>query len=196
MFDLPNLSGSFQAQTFSFYRISVYIPKVCKLSSFKISLYYHKITACNLQVVEIQQNIYGYTEGACFRIFISFNFSPSIYVSDRHSKAQITNHSLRINLLYLTALWRSHFYLTLSKATWAFVITWHLLTFHIWIYRRSSIMIAHFILIHRCQPLRFFRNFYEFRAKVTVLLSTVYLLRIFDYCQPGTVPHLNIIVII
>ena len=123
-------------------------------------------------------------------------FRRALYVSDRHSKAQITNHSLRINLLYLTALWRSHFYLTLSKATWTFVITWHLLTFHIWIYRRSSIMIAHFILIHRCQPLRFFRNFYEFRAKVTVLLSTVYLLRIFDYCQPGTVPHLNIIVII
>jgi hypothetical protein len=50
--------------------------------------------------------------------------------------------------------------------------------------------------IHRCQPLRFFRIFYEFRAKVTVLRSTVYLLRISDYCQPGTVLHLNIIVII
>ena len=42
---------------------------------------------------------------------------------------------------------------------------------------------------HRCQPLRFFRNCYEFRAKITVL-------RISDYCRPGTVPHLNIIVII
>ena len=49
---------------------------------------------------------------------------------------------------------------------------------------------------HRCQPLRFFRNCYEFRAKITVLRSTVYLLRISDYCQPETVPHLNIIVII
>ena len=49
---------------------------------------------------------------------------------------------------------------------------------------------------HRCQPLRFFRNCYEFRAKITVLRSTVYLLRISDYCRPGTVPHLNIIVII
>jgi hypothetical protein len=27
--------------------------------------------------------------------------------------------------------------------------------------------------VHRCQPLRFFRNFYEFQAKVTVLRSTV-----------------------
>ena len=51
-------------------------------------------------------------------------------------------------------------------------------------------------VLHRCQPLQFFRNFYEFRAKITVLRSTVYLLRIFDYCRPGTVPHLNIIVII
>jgi hypothetical protein len=50
--------------------------------------------------------------------------------------------------------------------------------------------------LHRCQPLRFFRNCYEFRAKITVLRSTVYLLRISDYCRPGTVPHLNIIVII
>ena len=49
---------------------------------------------------------------------------------------------------------------------------------------------------HRCQPLRFFRNCYEFRAKITVLRSTVYLLRISDYCRPGTVLHLNIIVII
>ena len=49
---------------------------------------------------------------------------------------------------------------------------------------------------HRCQPLRFFRNCYEFRAKITVLRSTVYLLRISDYGRPGTVPHLNIIVII
>ena len=50
--------------------------------------------------------------------------------------------------------------------------------------------------IHRCQPLRFFRNCYEFRAKIMVLRSTVYLLRISDYCRPGTVAHLNIIVII
>jgi hypothetical protein len=50
--------------------------------------------------------------------------------------------------------------------------------------------------LHRCQPLRFFRNCYEFRAKITVLRSTVYLLRISDYCWPGTVLHLNIIVII
>jgi hypothetical protein len=49
---------------------------------------------------------------------------------------------------------------------------------------------------HRCQPLRFFCNCYEFRAKITVLRSTVYLLRISDYCRPGTVPHLNIIAII
>jgi hypothetical protein len=42
----------------------------------------------------------------------------------------------------------------------------------------------------------FFRNCYEFRAKITVLWSTVYLLRISDYCRPETVPHLNIIVII
>ena len=49
---------------------------------------------------------------------------------------------------------------------------------------------------HRCQPLRFLRNCYEFRAKITVLRSTVYLLRISDYCRPETVPHLNIIVII
>ena len=49
---------------------------------------------------------------------------------------------------------------------------------------------------HRCQPLRFFRNCYEFRAKITVLRSTVYLLRISDYCRPETFPHLNIIVII
>jgi hypothetical protein len=42
---------------------------------------------------------------------------------------------------------------------------------------------------------RFFRNSYEFRAKITVLRSTVYLLRISDYCRPETVPHLNIIVI-
>jgi hypothetical protein len=48
-------------------------------------------------------------------------------------------------------------------------------------------------VLHRCQPLRFFRNCYEFRAKITVLRSTVYLLRISDYCRPGTVPHLNII---
>ena len=48
----------------------------------------------------------------------------------------------------------------------------------------------------RCQPLRFFRNCYEFWAKITVLRSTVYLLQISDYCRPGTVPHLNIIVII
>ena len=47
-----------------------------------------------------------------------------------------------------------------------------------------------------CQPLRFFRNCYEFRVKITVLRSTVYLLQISDYCRPGTVPHLNIIVII
>jgi hypothetical protein len=40
---------------------------------------------------------------------------------------------------------------------------------------------------HRCQPLRFFRNCYEFRAKITVLRSTVYLLRISDYCRPETV---------
>jgi hypothetical protein len=33
-------------------------------------------------------------------------------------------------------------------------------------------------------------------AKITVLRSAVYLLRISDYCRPGTVPHLNIIVII
>ena len=39
-------------------------------------------------------------------------------------------------------------------------------------------------------------DFYEFQAKITVLWSTVYLLRISDYCRPGTVPHLNIIVII
>ena len=51
-------------------------------------------------------------------------------------------------------------------------------------------------LYHRCQPLRFFRNCYEFRANITVLRSTVCLLRISDYCRPGTVPHLNIIVII
>ena len=50
--------------------------------------------------------------------------------------------------------------------------------------------------LHRCQPLRFFHNCYEFRAKITVLRSTVYLLRISDYCRPRTVPHLNIIVII
>jgi hypothetical protein len=31
---------------------------------------------------------------------------------------------------------------------------------------------------HRCQPLRFFRICYKFRVKITVLLSTVYLLRI------------------
>ena len=42
--------------------------------------------------------------------------------------------------------------------------------------------------MHRCQPLRFFRNCYEFRAKITVLRSTVYLLRISDYCRPETVP--------
>jgi hypothetical protein len=48
--------------------------------------------------------------------------------------------------------------------------------------------------MHRSQPLRFFRNLYEFRAKITVLRSTVYLLRVSDYCRPGTVPHLNIIV--
>ena len=52
------------------------------------------------------------------------------------------------------------------------------------------------LLCHRCQPLPFFRNCYEFRANITVLRSTVYLLRISDYCRPGTVPHLNIIVII
>jgi hypothetical protein len=51
-------------------------------------------------------------------------------------------------------------------------------------------------MAHRCQALRFFRKCYEFRAKITVLRSTVYLLRISDYCRPGTVPHLNIIVII
>jgi hypothetical protein len=39
-------------------------------------------------------------------------------------------------------------------------------------------------------------DFYEFRAKITVLRSTVYLLRISNYCRPGTFPHLNIIVII
>jgi len=50
--------------------------------------------------------------------------------------------------------------------------------------------------VHTCQPLWFFRNCYEFWAKITVLWSTVYWLRIFDYCRPGTVPHLNIIVII
>ena len=49
---------------------------------------------------------------------------------------------------------------------------------------------------HRCQPLRFFRYCYEFWANITVLRSTVYLLRFSDYCLPGTVPHLNIIVII
>ena len=54
--------------------------------------------------------------------------------------------------------------------------------------RKSQIM-------HRCQPLRFFRNCYEFRAKITVLRSTVYLLRISDYCWPETVPHLNIVII-
>ena len=53
-----------------------------------------------------------------------------------------------------------------------------------------------FLQLHRYQPLRFFRNCYEFRVKITVLQSTVYLLRISDYCRPGTVPHLNIIVII
>jgi hypothetical protein len=52
------------------------------------------------------------------------------------------------------------------------------------------------VMTHRCQPLRFFRNFYEFQAKITVLRSTVYLLRISDYCRLGTVLHLNIIVII
>ena len=52
------------------------------------------------------------------------------------------------------------------------------------------------IHMHRCQPLRFFRNCYEFRARITVLRSTVYLLRISDYCWPETVPNLNIIVII
>ena len=46
------------------------------------------------------------------------------------------------------------------------------------------------------KPLRFFHNCYEFRAKITVLRSTVYLLWISDYCRPETVPHLNIIVII
>jgi hypothetical protein len=51
-------------------------------------------------------------------------------------------------------------------------------------------------ITHRCQPLWFFRNCYEFRAKITVLRSTVYLLRISDYCRPGTVPHLHIIMII
>jgi hypothetical protein len=50
--------------------------------------------------------------------------------------------------------------------------------------------------MHRCQPLRFFRNCYEFRAKITVLRSTVYLLRISDYCRPEIVPHLNIIEIV
>ena len=53
-----------------------------------------------------------------------------------------------------------------------------------------------FHLIHRCQSLRFFRNCYEFRTKITVLRSTVYLLQISDYCWPVTVPHLYIIVII
>ena len=42
--------------------------------------------------------------------------------------------------------------------------------------------------LHRCQPLRFFRNCYEFRAKITMLRSTVYLLRISDNCRPGTFP--------
>jgi hypothetical protein len=46
------------------------------------------------------------------------------------------------------------------------------------------------------QSLRYFRNCYEFQATIMVLRSTVYLLRISDYCRPGTVPHLNIIVII
>jgi hypothetical protein len=50
--------------------------------------------------------------------------------------------------------------------------------------------------VHRWQPLRFFRNCYKFRAKITVLRSTVYLLQISDYCRPGTVPHLNIVVIV
>jgi hypothetical protein len=36
----------------------------------------------------------------------------------------------------------------------------------------------------------------EFRVKITVLRSTVYLLQISDYCRPGTFIHLNIIVII
>jgi hypothetical protein len=45
--------------------------------------------------------------------------------------------------------------------------------------------------------LRFFRNCYEFRANITVLRSTVCFLRISDdYCRPGTVPHLNIIVFV
>jgi hypothetical protein len=39
-------------------------------------------------------------------------------------------------------------------------------------------------------------DFYEFRAKITVLQSTVYLLRISYYCRPVTFPHLNIIVVI
>jgi hypothetical protein len=36
----------------------------------------------------------------------------------------------------------------------------------------------------------------NFGPKLRLLRSTVYLLRISDYCRPGTVPHLNIIVII
>ena len=68
-------------------------------------------------------------------------------------------------------------------------------------FEMASRSVSHCIVLkieihHRCQPLRFFCNFYEFRAKITVLLSTVYLLRISDYCRPGTVPLLNIIVII
>jgi hypothetical protein len=43
-------------------------------------------------------------------------------------------------------------------------------------------------------------NHYDFSVIVTnfgsKLRSTVYLLWISDYCRPGTVPHLNIIVII
>ena len=59
-----------------------------------------------------------------------------------------------------------------------------------------TILCLVFGFMHRCQPLRFFRNCYEFRVKITVLRSTVYLLRISDYCRPGTISHLNIIVII
>ena len=39
-------------------------------------------------------------------------------------------------------------------------------------------------------------NHYDFSVIVTNLRSTVYLLWISDYCHPGTVPHLNIILII
>ena len=63
-------------------------------------------------------------------------------------------------------------------------------------FRNLTALCSVFTYMHRCQPLRFFRNCYEFRAKITVLRSTVYLLRISDYFRPETIPHLNIIVII